>query len=279
MNTSLISQPSSEIVSVLGTKINNISITDALKLMIYFIEHDSANFHSVFFVNTNTLNLAEKNYDYQNVLNSANTVFGDGTGIRWAAKLHRITLRDNLAGTDIVPLLLKEIGNSGYRYFLLGGRPDIINRAAEYASNNFGGCKMVGYHHGYFTSDKAPDVIEKINAARPHILLVGMGNPQQEFWIHKYSSQLRVPLAIGVGGLFHYWAGDIKRAPLYLRALGMEWVGILLQQPHKWNRYLIGNLQFILRLFKGYKSRNIATLSKQPILPNVNSNLESLPDI
>lgn len=279
MNTTLISPSGGEIASVLGIKINNVSVADALKLMISFIEDDSANFHSVFFVNTHTLNLAKKNYDYQNVLNSANTVFGDGTGVRWAAKLHGITLKANLAGTDIVPLFLKEAGNLAYRYFLLGGQPNIINSAAAYASRNFLGCEMVGFHHGHFDHNKTPDVIEKINAARPHFLLVGMGNPQQELWISKYSSQLRIPLAIGVGGLFHYWAGDIKRSPLPLRTLGMEWLGILCQQPHKWNRYLVGNLEFIFCLIKLAKLKNIPTISEAPMLSGSNSNLESLSDI
>ena len=59
---------------------------------------------------------------------------------------------------------------------------------------------------------------------------------------------LRVPLSVGVGGLFDHWGANLTRAPLWVRQLGMEWFQILLQQPHKWRRYLVGNVQFLARL-------------------------------
>jgi N-acetylglucosaminyldiphosphoundecaprenol N-acetyl-beta-D-mannosaminyltransferase len=261
-----------ELVSIFGTKIHNLAIDDAIRHIMFLIKHKQDVCQSIFFVNTHTLNLAKSNPNYQDVLNSADAVFGDGTGVRWAAKLHGITLKDNLAGTDLIPNFLKENTNFGYRYFLLGGQPDIICQAAKYASNHFPGWEMVGFHHGYFDTNETPEVIEKINSACPHVLLVGMGNPNQEFWIHKYRSQLKVPLAMSVGGLFHYWAGDINRAPLFLRVVGMEWLGILFQQPHKLKRYFIGNSQFLLRLAKLANSRIIGGSSNRVIQPTDNSN-------
>ena len=93
-------------------------------------------------------------------------------------------------------------------------------------------------------------VIRQINQAQPDVLLVGMGNPLQERWIHRHRHQLDVPLCIGVGGLFHYWAGDLQRAPIWLRRWGAEWLGILLQQPHKARRYLLGNPLFLYRILR-----------------------------
>ena len=77
-----------------------------------------------------------------------------------------------------------------------------------------------------------------------------MGNPVQERWIHAHREQLEVPLCLGVGGLFHYWAGDLRRAPAWLRRMGAEWLGILLQQPHKARRYLLGNPLFVARILR-----------------------------
>lgn len=91
-------------------------------------------------------------------------------------------------------------------------------------------------------------MIEKINVARPDLLLVGMGNPRQEYWIHAHKAKLRVPVCIGVGGLFDHWAGNLKRAPLWVRRQGFEWLQILLQQPFKWRRYLVGNPKFLIRI-------------------------------
>lgn len=244
-----------DIVSIFGVKIHNFSIDNAIRYMMFLIKHEQAICKSIFFVNTHTLNLAESNRGYQDVLNSADAVFGDGTGVRWAAKLHGTTMKDNLVGTDLIPNFFKESAGFGYRYFLLGGQPDIIYEAANYASSHFAGWQMVGYHHGYFSVEETAEVIDKINSLRPHVVLVGMGNPNQELWIHKHRSQIKAPMAIGVGGLFHYWAGSLNRSPLFLRLIGMEWLGILFQQPHKWKRYFIGNSQFLLRLAKLAKSK------------------------
>jgi N-acetylglucosaminyldiphosphoundecaprenol N-acetyl-beta-D-mannosaminyltransferase len=75
-----------------------------------------------------------------------------------------------------------------------------------------------------------------------------MGNPLQEQWIDRHLDQLRVPLCLGTGGLFDHWAGNLRRAPRWVRRLGYEWVQLLMQQPHKWRRYLLGNPAFLWRM-------------------------------
>jgi N-acetylglucosaminyldiphosphoundecaprenol N-acetyl-beta-D-mannosaminyltransferase len=74
-----------------------------------------------------------------------------------------------------------------------------------------------------------------------------MGNPMQEQWIHGHLPMLEVPVSIGVGGLFDHWGGTLRRAPLWVRCLGIEWVQLLIQQPHKWRRYVLGNPKFVCR--------------------------------
>jgi N-acetylglucosaminyldiphosphoundecaprenol N-acetyl-beta-D-mannosaminyltransferase len=206
---------------------------------------------SVYFVNAHTLNLAAADPAYRDVLNSADYVFGDGTGVRWAARLHGLRVRDNLVGTDLVPQLLRQNADQDYRYFLLGGSGPVIARAAAMAQRTFAGWTAAGFHHGYlFDRDSTADLVRQINDARPDVLLVGMGNPLQEKWIHRHRQQLEVPLCIGVGGLFTYWAGGLRRAPRWLRRCGAEWLGILLQQPHKARRYLLGNPLFVARILR-----------------------------
>jgi N-acetylglucosaminyldiphosphoundecaprenol N-acetyl-beta-D-mannosaminyltransferase len=80
------------------------------------------------------------------------------------------------------------------------------------------------------------------------VLLVGMGNPKQEQWIDAHRARLNVPLCLAIGGLFDYWVGDLIRAPGWIRRMGYEWLHILVSQPHKARRYLIGNPKFLLRV-------------------------------
>jgi N-acetylglucosaminyldiphosphoundecaprenol N-acetyl-beta-D-mannosaminyltransferase len=244
MNTTL-----TDWVHVLGVKINNLSQAEAIALIESWMLSATTT-QSVYLVNAHTLNLSSESGQFHTVLRNASRVFADGTGVRWAAKMRGIRLKENLVGTDLVPRLFQETAGRGYRYFLLGASDDTIQRAAQKCQRDFPGWALAGCHHGFATTSETPALIERINEARPHMLLVGMGNPLQEQWIHRHQYQLRVPVCVGVGGLFDHWAGNIQRAPGWVRRRGFEWLQLLLQQPHKWRRYLLGNPKFLVRILK-----------------------------
>lgn len=233
-------------VTVMGVRIANRSSAEAVDLMKSVLSGHRAGGANVFIVNAHALNLASRVPDYRNVIEGGDWVFGDGTGVRWAARMRGIEMRANLVGTDLVPLLMEKTSGEGYRYFLLGGEDDLIQAAAESSERLFSGWSLAGCRNGFF-ADCESEVIEEINAAAPDLLLVGMGNPLQEEFLWRNRAALRVPLCIGVGGLFHHWAGDLTRAPTWVRGLGFEWLQILLQQPAKWKRYVLGNPEFLAR--------------------------------
>lgn len=201
--------------------------------------------HSVFFPNAATLNLAAGDPAYRDVLNAADFVYPDGTGVRWAARMRGVDLLANLNGTDVIPALLA--ASPGLRVHLLGSTEEVNAAAAESVRRSYPDIVVAGRHHGYFDHDDSGAVIDEINAAAPDVLLVGFGNPLQENWIHHNRSDLCVPLIAGVGGLFGFWSGTRTRAPGFARRIGMEWVDILLREPHKARRYLLGNPTFLYR--------------------------------
>jgi N-acetylglucosaminyldiphosphoundecaprenol N-acetyl-beta-D-mannosaminyltransferase len=207
--------------------------------------------YAIYIVNAHTLNLAAESPDYLHILNSADLVFADGTGARWAARIRGVRMKANLVGTDFVPELFLRTAGRGYRYFLLGASSSTISRAAEASARMHPGWTLAGFHHGYVQDEtQAVAVIERINRANPHVLLVGMGNPLQEHWLHRHRHRIRVPVSVGVGGLFDHWGGNLTRAPLWVRRQGFEWLQLLLQQPHKWRRYVLGNPKFLFRMVK-----------------------------
>jgi N-acetylglucosaminyldiphosphoundecaprenol N-acetyl-beta-D-mannosaminyltransferase len=221
----------------------------ALRRLESLVSSEDGRVHSIFFVNAHTLNLAFRDPGYRSVLLSADCIFGDGTGVRWAARLlHGARLEDNVNGTDLVPQFLRAGSGTRRRLFLLGASPEAIPRAARHVERAFPAWTLVGYHHGYVDLADSGRVVEQVNAAHPDLLLVGMGNPRQERWIQRYQEQLEVSLCISVGGLFDYWAGDLDRAPAWLRRWGLEWVHLMLRQPRKVPRYLLGNPAFLLRV-------------------------------
>ena len=234
---------------VLGVDFCDVTMNRAIKIIEAMFHRRERGCQAVYFVNAHTLNLACADPGYRDVLNRADAVFGDGTGVRWAARLCGVRLKDNVNGTDLTPALLEHLAGRGYSYFLLGADAQAIERASVRAGELFDGWHLAGYHHGYVGDEQASGhLIERINDAAPDLLLVGMGNPLQEQWIDRHRDQLSVPVAMGVGGLLNYWAGDIRRAPAWLRRTGCEWLGLLLQQPSKARRYLIGNPLFLARV-------------------------------
>jgi N-acetylglucosaminyldiphosphoundecaprenol N-acetyl-beta-D-mannosaminyltransferase len=237
--------------SVLGVPILNIRKGRGIELLEGVIRRREGRAQSVFFVNAHTLNLAAADREYREVLNSGDFVFGDGTGVRWAARWGGARMCDNLVGTDFTPALFQATAGRGYSYFMLGGDEQTIAQAAKYAEKNFLGWRLAGYHHGYLKSDELNTAaIETINAARPDVLLVGMGNPLQERWIQAQLGRLDVSVCMGIGGLFDYWAGNVSRAPAWMRKVGHEWIWRLFQQPRdKARRYLVGNPLFLARIF------------------------------
>ena len=173
---------------------------------------------SLFFVNAHTLNVAVEDPAYRRLLAGADLVFGDGTGVRWAARCRGVRMQANLNGTDLVPALLAR--GQGLRCFLLGHTPERHRARRRPLRRTWPSCTLVGFHHGYLDEDSAGEVIAAINAGDVDLLLVGMGNPLQERWIARHRPQLAARLCVGVGGLFSYWAGELDRAPAWMRRLG-----------------------------------------------------------
>lgn len=238
-------------LELFGVPILDATMAETLSLVESLIERPAERTRTICFVNAHTLNVAWSDPELVEALRAADFVFGDGTGVRWAVRhLHRRLLRDNVNGTDFVPLLLSSFAGRGYRYYLLGGRQEMLERAAANARQLFPGWELAGSHHGYVPADASDSVIEDVAAKRPDVLLVGMGNPVQEKWIRANAAKLDVPVCIAVGGLMAYWSGDLTRAPSWLRATGFEWVHLMIRQPRKLRRYLVGNPLFVSRMVR-----------------------------
>lgn len=237
------------VLDVLGVPIEDCRMEDALVRVEGWLCDPGGRTRTVYFVNANTLNLACDDPGYRDVLRAADVVYGDGSGVRLAVRaLHGVTLADNVNGTDFVPRLFESRAGRGYRAFLLGGTEEMNARAADHVRRHFPGFELVGRHHGYLDDATSAQAVAAINAAAPHLLLVGMGNPLQERWIHTWRERLSVPVCLAIGGLFAYWSGDLDRAPVWVRRLGFEWVHLLARQPRKAGRYLLGNPLFLARV-------------------------------
>jgi exopolysaccharide biosynthesis WecB/TagA/CpsF family protein len=129
---------------------------------------------------------------------------------------------------------------------LLGARPGVATKAAAKLKEIAPVHSFEVLHHGYFKPEEEPGLILRLSERRPDLLLVAFGSPRQEVWIARHATGQRCTVAAGVGALFDFLAGEIPRAPVWLRAARMEWIYRLCQEPSRlWRRYLVGNLRFL----------------------------------
>ena len=162
----------------------------------------------------------------------ASLVTPDGVGILWAARrLCGLELGERVTGVDLVTQLL-ERHRDRIRVFFLGGRPGVAERAAEAARRRFG-TRVAGAHHGYF--EDPSEVVPLVAAARPDLLLVGLGE-RQEVFVEAHREELGARVAIGVGGTLDVLAGAARRAPELTRRLGIEWAWRVGTDPRRWRR-------------------------------------------
>jgi alpha-1,3-mannosyltransferase len=199
------------------------------------------------FLNANLANIVSGNPALQEKLRSFILV-NDGIGIDIASLLlYGRRFPENLNGTDFTPFFL-ETTRHRLRIFLLGARDEVIAGAAERLRERWPRHNVVGYASGYFSADEEEALVERIRAASPDLVLVGMGNPRQEEWV---ADHLRdVPCtAFAVGALFDFLTDEVPRASSLVRRMRCEWIFRLALEPRRlWRRYLLGNPLFLARV-------------------------------
>lgn len=194
--------------------------------------------------------LAESDIVFRDCLNRAEYVCADGISIKMAAKVlahHRV---ERFAGVDLVQEICRRGSKLGLRVFLLGGRPESADRLAELLKRRFIGIDIAGTCCPPVNFEKSHEeltkVLEKVRLARAHLVFVALGAPKQELFIDQYLRNLKVPVAVGVGGSFEILIGVTHRAPKIIRLIGLEWFYRLCQEPRRlWRRYLLGNPHFL----------------------------------
>jgi exopolysaccharide biosynthesis WecB/TagA/CpsF family protein len=200
------------------------------------------------FCNAHTANLAWGDAAFRETLR-AFTVFADGVGVDVAAKLlHGAPFAANLNGTDFIPELLRTSPRP-LRVALFGAKPQVAEKAAAALAAVAPQHAIAAVQHGYVSEEEALLFMDELRRAPVDVLLVALGNPGQEYWISRLVTGEHATLAFGVGALFDFLAGEVHRAPLWIREIRMEWAYRLAQEPQRlFRRYVLGNPLFLARV-------------------------------
>lgn len=160
----------------------------------------------------------------------AELVSADGMGVVWSS---RGQVAERVAGIDLCEALLGLAARHGWRPYLLGARPTVLDRAVQVIQERWPSLTLAGHHHGYVEPGDEQALVGSIEATRPDLLLVGLGTPRQEQFLLAHADRIGAPVSMGVGGTWDVLSGRVKRAPEAVRERGLEWAWRMIQEPRR----------------------------------------------
>jgi N-acetylglucosaminyldiphosphoundecaprenol N-acetyl-beta-D-mannosaminyltransferase len=224
-------------VSLFGVRVHAVSMDEAIRHILCFVQERIP--RQVVTADSSMVVMAQQDAHLSDIINRADLITPDSIGILWACRRQGITLPERVSGVDIVVRLAEISTQTGLRLYLLGAQPGVAEQAAQRLQHRYPGVQIVGTHHGYFSAEADAAVIQHIRKARPDVLCVALGIPKQEKWIDRYRQALGVPVSIGVGGTFDVLSGRVRRAPLWMQRMGMEWFWRVAHNPRKISKVML----------------------------------------
>lgn len=221
-------------VNILGTKVANMSMTEVLEWIRIMVEQGKP--RHIVTANAEILHKAYLEPDFMRVLEKADLVTADGSGVMWAARALGNPLPERVTGIDLVNHIFSLAEEKEWKVYFLGAAPEVVEKAVLNTLSKHPLLRVTGFQHGYYSQEETAGIVANISSIKPDVILVAMGVPRQELFIQEYLKDLNVPIAIGVGGSFDVMAGIAKRAPVWMQHGGLEWLYRLYKQPSRYRR-------------------------------------------
>jgi N-acetylglucosaminyldiphosphoundecaprenol N-acetyl-beta-D-mannosaminyltransferase len=250
-----------EAISLHGLVVHRVSMDETLETIDRFIS--SRKPHHVVTLDSSMCVIAQGDPALLNIVSHAELVTPDSAGVLWACRRLGRPLKERVSGVEIVDRLCSLSPVRGYRLFFFGSAPGVAQAAAERMRSCYPGCQVVGTRDGFFTPDQESEIVEQIKVVYPDIICVALGIPRQEKWIHRFREELHVPVLIGVGGTFDVYSGRVKRAPVWMQRLNLEWLYRLLKNPRKIGKVMMLP-KFVLMTLRAQKHAPLSSEKTEP---------------
>ena len=257
-----------ERVDVLGIGVDPYPLNEVLERAIAFAQEKTKRL--ILYTNVHVTDMGYHDANLRRIINSADLVYVDGSGIRVGAALLGRWLPPRMTGADWIYDLCDRCIAHDLSLYFLAGEPGIAARAKTLLESKHPGLRVVGTHHGYLANDPQANAAALADVARtkPDIVIVGMGTPIQERWIAANRDQIEAPVVWAAGAVFDFVTGAVRRGPRWMLDHHLEWAARLVAEPGRlWRRYVIGNPLFLIRVL-GQRRRSRQTACEcAPTLP------------
>ncbi|PKL36885.1 glycosyltransferase [Candidatus Peregrinibacteria bacterium HGW-Peregrinibacteria-1] len=266
-------------IRILGVELDNIGIDEAASKFVSVLKGDDQ--HYAVTPNSEILLKSLEDSEYRDILNKAFLKVPDGAGQMWAssylvdtankgwifrifyffwsafffpwnAKRRKTVIPERVTGVDLMEKVCSLSGVERFSVFLLGAAEGVAEIAAENLENKYPGSFFVGTYSGGPAVEDEDKIVSLINIVQPQVLFVAFGAPWQESWIARNLAKMpSVKMAMGVGGSFDFLAGYKRRAPNFMRVIGLEWLYRLFKEPGRfgriWNAVVVFPFTILMR--------------------------------
>lgn len=221
---------------ILDIPVDNVTMEEAVQRFKLLLRNPGT--HTVYTPNAEIMMAAQRDPELKDILSNADMLLPDGAGVVLASKIIQTPLKERVAGFDFTLNCLKLLPEMDISFYFFGGKPGVAEEAVNKIKTDSPNIRIAGVRNGYFSDNEEANIIEQINASNPDVLLVALGAPRQEKWIHQNKHKLSAKICIGVGGTFDVLAGKTKRAPVFFQKHGLEWLYRLYKEPWRFVRML-----------------------------------------
>ncbi|MDA9900624.1 WecB/TagA/CpsF family glycosyltransferase [bacterium] len=237
-------------ITILNTKIDNLYMHQTLQCIENSILQNKKLHHVV--VNAGKMVAMQRDLKLRQSVNSCDLINADGQAIVWASRILGQPLKERVAGIDLMENLVELAYNKNFKIFFFGAKEEVVKKVVTNYTFKYSKDIIAGYRNGYYKKDDEVKIAQQISESGADILFVAISSPTKENFLHDNKEILKdINFVMGVGGSFDVVSGLVKRAPLWMQKIGMEWFYRFAQEPKRmWKRYLIGNIKFIWMVFK-----------------------------
>ncbi len=267
-------EPGKSRVAILGVAIDNLTmeeVVDAIESKIA-----EGGFHQIATANADFLMKSIHDEELHETLCRCDYVLADGMPLVWASHLLGSGLKERVTGADLVPRLAELSARRGYRIFLLGASEASSAGCAAWMNETYPGVCIAGRYSPRYQALEEMDheeILSRIEAAKPDILLVSFGNPKQEKWLAMHRHRLKVPVCMGVGAAFDFLSGAVTRAPMWMQHCGLEWLYRTVQEPSRLAKRYASNAAGLIHYLPSQlvamgvqsKSRSAAQIARETV--------------
>ncbi len=220
-----------EEVWLLGVRLHAVTYQGALEAVRGFLREGHP--HMIVTSDASAVMRAQDDAEFREIVNEADLVTADGAGVVLASKLLDLPLQDKVSGCDLVADLCAVAAEEGRSVYFLGAASGVAEEAAQRLQERIPALQVAGCHDGYFDEAEEQRIVADIRERHPGLLLVAMGIPRQEKWIHAHLADLGVPVCIGIGGSLDVISGRKPRAPVWMQRCGLEWLYRTVKEPRR----------------------------------------------